>query len=340
MSTATGRYFDAELHRALKRVYWKTLGLKLIAGTISFLAVVALGFLLLFLWTVITQRPSLFATLIVSRAALIGLLALFAFFVIYPLLRMPGFKRMALEIEQHKDFKHIIASGYEFSARDDVSERYAPELVREVIRQAVDSIGRIEVRDLFLARRQLAYVPVAYAALFAILVIAIASPANVMDAGKRVVKPHAAADVDREANLYGTPGNVSVLSGSDVEVGAVDLAGSEDPVELVYNLSEGFWKTEPTVEKEMLIEGETVPKYAYTFRDIRNGIVYYFQSGEQRSPEYRIEHTRVSSRSCLSTVAATCTHSRVRRSRSPRAATTISSTRGSASTSAHRVRWM
>jgi len=257
--------FHRELRRELTRLLARTIGLRLASGLLSFVAVGAWVFLAVVLWTALTGAPPLWQTLTVSWLTLALLVLIFAFFVVVPVVKLPGLGRLTRELESRRDFQDIVEAGYEFSRRDDIAQRYSPELVGEVIRQAVRSISGLEARLLFLERRQLALVPFAYAALIVLIVIGFAAPATVFDAGERLVSPRVASAVEREANLFASPGDITVLSGSDVEVSAIDFGGSERPVTLSYNLSEEFWKTEPTESKEVLSEDNTpVARHAYT----------------------------------------------------------------------------
>ena len=113
------------------------------------------------------------------------------------------------------------------------------------------------------------------------VLLSLVSPATLLDAGRRLAAPRDVAAVSVEANLFCTPGDITVLSGSDVDVVARDFGGSDEPVALYYHLSQGFWKTEPTAERDT---GGTLPGgHVYTFRDIRGTVSYYFQRGEKRS---------------------------------------------------------
>ena len=281
--------FRKELRSELTKLLLKSVGIRLISGLLSFLAVGAWVFLGLIVWTALTNQPPVWQTLAVSRTALVIAALLFGFFVVFPILRLPSLGRLTREVESRKDLQDILEAGYEFSQRDDVMDRYAPELVREVIRQAVRSVGGLEAKFLFLERRNMMLVPVAYAALVALIVIALASPATIFDTGARVMSPRTAGAVDNEANLFASPGSITVLSGSDVEVSATDFGGSDDPVEMSYNLSGEFWKTEPTEPTRVLSEGSApITKHIYTFEDIRNTVTYYFQSGDRKSREFTI----------------------------------------------------
>ncbi|MDH3214819.1 MAG: hypothetical protein OEN01_00840 [Candidatus Krumholzibacteria bacterium] len=282
-------FFDAQLHRELRKIYLKALGVRVVSGLVSFLAVAAWVFLAVLLWTMATDEPVLWQAILVSRATFVLFALLAAFFVILPIARMPRFRRLALEVEHHKDFKHIVAAGYEFSERDDLGTRYSPELVREVVRQAVKSVVGLQVRFLFLNQRQLLFVPVAYAALVILIVVALVSPTVLFDTGRRIVSPKTASALTHKANLYGSPGDVTVLAGSDVEVVAFDFGGSKEPVALSYNLAEGFWKTEATEPSEVAVSNQaSLTQYRYTFRDVRGSITYYFRAGDQQSRKYRI----------------------------------------------------
>jgi hypothetical protein len=283
-------FFDNELRRELKKIYFKTFALRIVSGLVSFVTVTAWVVLGVVLWTAVTNEPALWQTVAVSRGTLLVVALLFAYFVILPLVRTPRFSRLAIEMEDRKDFKHIVAAGYEFSEREDIAGRYSPELIREVIRQAMGSIAGLQVRFLFLGRRQLLLVPVAYLALVVLIIIASVSPSVLFDAGYRLVSPERASAVTHEANLFGSPGDLTVLAGSDVEVKAFDFGDSEESVTLSYNLAGAFWKTEPTIRSEVAVANSgPLSQYSYTFRDIRGSVTYYFRSGTQVSPKYRID---------------------------------------------------
>jgi hypothetical protein len=283
-------FFDSALRRELKKIYLKTLGLRATAGLVSFITVVAWSFVFVVVWAALTKEPVLWQTVLVSRATLVVWVLLFIYFVIYPIVRMPRFSHLALEVESRKDFQHIVAAGYEFSQRDDLADSYSQEIVREVIRQAVESISGLRVRFLFLEPRQLVIVPTTYLILIVLAVFALVSPSSLFRAGSILVAPESASAEAHTANLFGSPGDLTVLAGSDVEVRAFDFGETEQPVTLAYNLSEGFWKTEPTAETDQTRpDGSSLKTYIYTFRRIRSSVTYYFQAGDVKSPEYRID---------------------------------------------------
>lgn len=281
--------FETELRRQLKNVYVKTFLLRLASGLVSFVATGAWVVLALVLWTVLTREPALSHTLFVVRAAVIVLAGLFVAFVIVPLFRMPRLSHLAQAVEDRKSTNDLVTAGYEFSQSHEAEERYSPTLIREVIKEAVRSITGLQVRFLFLTRRQLQFVPIAYAALIVLAIIAMASPGTLLDTIGRMTSPESASAIVHEPNLQATPGNVTVLAGSDVEVSAVDMGGSKQPVTLSYNLSEGFWKTEPTESEDAPMGDTSMEQHTYTFQNIRSSVSYYFEAGERRSPEYHIE---------------------------------------------------
>ncbi len=282
--------FDRALRRELKKIYLKTLGLRVTAGLVSFVTVAAWSFVFVVVWASLTAEPLLWQTVLVSRVTLVLWVLIFAYFVIYPIVRMTRFSRLALEVESRKDFQHIVAAGYEFSQRDDLSDSYSPELVREVVRQAVESISGLRVRFLFLEPRQLVLVPTTYLVLVVLAVFALVSPTSLFRAGSILVAPESASAEAHAANLFGSPGDVTVLAGSDVEVRAFDFGETEKSVTLSYNLSEGFWKTEPTTETdETRPDRSSLNAYTYTFHNIRSSVTYFFQAGDVRSANYRID---------------------------------------------------
>jgi hypothetical protein len=289
MSNAIPDALRTGLQSELKKIYIRTLLLRLTAGFVAFLAVGAWIALALVIWTAATDAPALWHTLTVVRVAGVALAALFIVFVVVPVVRMPRFRQLAKEVEEHKDFKDIVQGGYEFASDTGGHEQYSQALIREVIRQALQYVSELKVRFLFLTRGQLRYVPVAYAGLVVLVLIALTSPATILNTLQRVGSPRSASAIERQANLYGAPGNVTVLAGNDVEVTAIDMAGADAPVTVSYNLAEGFWKTEKTERSDIFVDPSVpVPQYTYTFEDVRNSLTYYFQSGDKKSPEYRI----------------------------------------------------
>ena len=283
----TENLYQLELRRHLKKILLKTAALRMAAGLIGLLAVGAWGFLLLVLWAALTSAPPMWQVQLASRVTAVAGIVLFGFFMVRPLLRLPSLSRLAAEVEQRRDFQDIVRAGYEFSNDSRAMGRYAPDLVREVIRRAVRSISGLEVRFLFLSRRTLALVPVAYGALLVILVLLAINPAVLLDAGERVLAPHQSAALDHEANLFVVPGDITVLSGSDVEVSAVDLGRADKPVQVKYNLMNGFWKTEP-VAKVPAEDGSEFKQHSYTFNNLRSTVSYYFVSGDRQSPTHTI----------------------------------------------------
>ena len=80
----------------------------------------------------------------VARIAIAAVVALFAWFIVVPLVRMPRFDRLANEIERRQDLKEMVRAGFEFSRDETASQRYSPELVKEVIRQAVERLSGLQ----------------------------------------------------------------------------------------------------------------------------------------------------------------------------------------------------
>jgi len=275
------------LKHHLRRILAKTAALRLASGLLAFLGVGAWLFLAMLLWTVLTDSPPLWQLLAASRVAIVLLAGLFLYFVVFPLIRLPGIGRLAAEVEKRKDFQDIVRAAYEFSGDEEAGRRYAPDLVREVIRRAVQSVAGLEVRFLFLSRRTMFFVPVSYGALLIIAVLGLARPAALFDTGKRVLSPRSSAAENREANLFAVPGDIVVLSGSDVEVSAVDFGRAERPVHLSYNLLNEFWKTEPA-EPEDSATDDAFKRYNYTFKNLRNSVSYYFVSGDRKSAVHTI----------------------------------------------------
>jgi hypothetical protein len=279
--------YTVELRRHLRRILAKTAALRFASGMLAFLGVAAWLFLGVLLWTVLTDSPPLWQLLTASRVAIVLLAGLFIYFVVFPLVRLPGIGKLAAEVEARKDFQDIVRAAYEFSGDEEVGRRYAPDLVREVIRRAVQSVAGLEVRFLFLTRRTLLFVPVSYGALLIVAILVLAKPAALFDTGQRVFSPRSSAAESREANLFAMPGDIIVLSGSDVEVSAVDFGRAERPVHLSYNLLNEFWKTEPTEPEEDLTDS-AFKRYNYTFKNLRNSVSYYFVSGERKSTVHSI----------------------------------------------------
>lgn len=287
----TGASYNSELRRYLKSILLRTAALHAVAGLVSFLALGAWVFLALLVWTAATGAPSLGLATFVGRAAIVVLVALFGYFVVWPLVRMPGLDRLASEVESRKDLKELVRAAFEFSNDESASQRYSPDLVKEVIRRAVESISGLQVRYLFLSRKDLALLPVAYGGLLVLVVISLFNPTLLMETGRRIAAPKSVAAMDHRANIHATPGNATVLAGTDVTVAGLDLGQTERDVSLSYNLAEDFWKTEPTrkIEPVAGTPGEAAfNRYEYTFEDLRHTVSYYFESGDYRSPNYTI----------------------------------------------------
>ncbi|MCZ6766774.1 MAG: hypothetical protein O7D32_07560, partial [bacterium] len=175
MSTSQN-FFQSELRKELQHILIRTAALRLASGFVSFLAIGAWVFLVVVLWAAVSGAPPLWQVLTVSRVLLVVLAGLFGYFIIYPLFRLPSLRMLTYQVESRKDFKDIVAAGYEFSQSDEAERRYSPVLVREVIRQAVYSVSGLEVRFLFLTGRQVSFVPVAYLALVVLAAMALVAP--------------------------------------------------------------------------------------------------------------------------------------------------------------------
>ncbi|HEX5130864.1 MAG TPA: DUF4175 family protein [Candidatus Krumholzibacteria bacterium] len=273
----------------LRSILLRTAALHVGAGLVSVLAAGAWLLLGIVVWAAVVREPSLAAATWVARSYAAILIALVGFFIVWPLVRMPRIDQLASEIERRQDLKELVRAGFEFSRDDRASQRYAPELVREVIRQAVEQLSGLKVRFLFLGRRQLVLVPVALGGLIVLLGITLFNPRLVTEAGRRVVSPRDVAAIPHAPNIHGEPGNVTVLAGSDVTVGGLDLGKTDMPVEISYNLSADFWKTEPTqLVRRDPAASLAFDRYDYTFKDIRNTTQYFFQAGNYKSETYTI----------------------------------------------------
>ncbi len=289
MSRETAGGAGAELRRELRKILAKTVLLRGAVGMLTFAALAGWVSLLAVAWIAVSGDFSVTGALAFSRVTLLIFVFAFVAVVIVPMARVPTLKKLAFELERRRDFQDLVSAGYEFSESDEAMRRYSPELVREVIRQAVRSIGGLEVRFLFVERRMLALVPVAYSALAVLLVIAAVSPSIILETARMIVTPRAAARMSHEANLFCTPGDATVLAGADVEVIARDFGGSDEPVTLSYDLSSGFWKTEPTSEREASAGSDgAIGEHAYTFKDVRGDIEYYFGRGSNRTRTFTI----------------------------------------------------
>ena len=97
--------YQIELKRHLKKILLKTAALRVASGLIGLLAVGAWGFLLLILWTTLTGAPPLWQTLLASRLTLLAGIALFGFFIVWPLLSLPSLGRLAAEVEPQLHFR-------------------------------------------------------------------------------------------------------------------------------------------------------------------------------------------------------------------------------------------
>lgn len=274
-----------QLRQYLRTLLIRTALLHVGAGLVSFVAMGAWVLLALALWTAVAHEPSLATATFIARSAIVLLLGLFAYFVAWPLIRMPRLDHLAAEVERRKDLKELVRAGFEFSQDETATRRYSPALVREVIQQAVRKIAGLQVRYLFLSRKDLALMPVAYGGLLVLLLIALFNPALLSNATQRIVAPRAVAAVSHRANIHASPGNITVLAGSDVTVKGLDLGRTVSDVSISFNLAEDFWKTEPTTG----VAGEgAFDRYEYTFKDLRHTVSYYFQADDYKSDTYTI----------------------------------------------------
>jgi hypothetical protein len=281
------------LRRYLRSILVRTAALHAGAGLVSFFAAASWVMLAVVLWTAIVQAPSLGVATWVARVVALLLAGLFAWFIVVPLARLPRLERLASEIERRKDLKELVRAGFEFSRDDTAAKRYSPDLVREVIRQAVEQLSGLQVRFLFLDRRHLALVPVAAGGLALLLIVSLFNPRIVGEAGRRVFSPAEVAVAENAPNLLARPGNVTVLAGSDVTVSGLDMGKSGLPVQVSFNLSGDFWKTESTTRVPGADAGpDAFDHFDYTFKDLRNSTSYRFTAGDHASETFTITVVR------------------------------------------------
>ncbi len=273
----------------LRSILRRTAILHAASGMVSFLAALSWVVLAVVLWTAIVDTPSLAVSTWIARTSIAIAALLFGYFVIWPLVRMPRLNQLAAEIERRQDLQEMVRAGFEFSRDETASRKYSPELVKEVIRQAVEKLSGLQVRSIFLNRRDVALVPIALAGLVVLLGVAVFKPSIVTEAGRRVFAPEDVAVLPHRPNIYAQPGNVTVLAGSNVIVSGLDLGRSELPVAIAFNLSDNFWKTEATTRTQGVEHANAAfDRYDYTFRDIRNTTSYRFEVGDYTSPTYTI----------------------------------------------------
>lgn len=277
------------LRRYLRAILLRTAALRAGAGLVSFLAAMSWVMLAVVVWTAIVHAPPLGLATWVARVIIVMAIGLLGWFIVWPLVRMPRLDRLAAEIEKRQDLKELVRAGFEFSRDDTASRRYSPELVKEVVRQAVEKLSGLKVRSIFLDRRHLTLVPVAALGLIVLLAVTLLNPDIVTRAGLRVIDPREVAVAPHVPNLLARPGNVTVLAGSDVTVSGLDLGRSGMPLNVSFNLSGNFWKTEPTTLVHGASAGpDAFDHHDYTFKDIRNTTSYYFEAGSHKSERYTI----------------------------------------------------
>ncbi len=273
----------------LRSILLRTAALHAASGMVSFLAAVSWVMLAVVIWTAAVHTPSLAASTWVARAVIALAALLFGYFVVWPIARMPRLNHLAAEIERRQDLQEMVRAGFEFSRDDAASRKYSPELVKEVIRQALEKLSGLQVRSIFLNRRDVALAPLALAGLAVLLGVALFKPSVVTEAGRRVFAPEEVAALPHRPNIYAQPGNVTVLAGSDVTVSGLDLGRTDLPVEIAFNLSNDFWQSEATTRTAGVAYADAAfDRYDYTFHDIRNSTSYRFKVGDYTSPTYTI----------------------------------------------------
>lgn len=287
--TQTPQHENDALRRYLRSILVRAAALHAGAGLVSFLAAMSWVMLAVVLWTALTHAPQLALATWVARITIVIALGLFGWLIVWPLARLPRLDKLAAEIERRQDLKELVRAGFEFSRDNTASQRYSPELVREVVRQAVHQLSGIQVRSIFLNRRHLMLAPFAAAGLLVLLAVALINPDIVTQAGRRVMTPREVAMAPHVPNLLARPGNITVLAGTDVTVSGLDLGRSGQPLNISFNLSGNFWKTEPAT----LVHGATAGPDAfdhhdYTFKDIRNTTAYFFEADGHKSEKYMI----------------------------------------------------
>ena len=79
------------------------------------------------------------------------------------------------------------------------------------------------------------------------------------------------------AQPAGAPGNVTVLAGSDVTVSGLDLGRGGQALNVSFNLSGNFWKTEPATSCMVPRRAGCNRSSRLHVQDIRNTTSYYFE---------------------------------------------------------------
>ena len=127
-SDATQRSLLRELLQTVRR---RALALQATAGMVSFVALGAWVYLAVIVWTAASNEPELWKATLVSRGAVVVLLALFGYLVVWPLLRIPRVDALADEVERRKDLRELLRAGFEFSNDTKAKKRYSAALVDE-----------------------------------------------------------------------------------------------------------------------------------------------------------------------------------------------------------------
>jgi hypothetical protein len=178
----------------------------------------------------------------------------------------------------------LFTSAREFAAGGGRVEKYSPYLVRETIRRATDRLGAIDPLPLLVSRGR----PALTAAALAVSIMLLAQVLLDGDGSSKLLgylsDPGKSLGGRRGANLITQTAVLAVLSGDDIEVGAVRGGSGAGPVRIVWSAVPGIWQGADVAAGD----AAGLELFHHRFTAVREDFVYAFESGGRRSAEGKV----------------------------------------------------
>jgi hypothetical protein len=216
-----------------------------------------------------------------------SLVAAAARFLIWPFRRRISDEQVALYLEEHEpSLKGHVVSGVQFGSEADgaPSQGHSPELIRKLVRSAIEKCVTIEEGRRVDRRRIVRSSGILAGATMMGMALLVLSPGFVRYSAPFLLAPWSNTESSNPYSIEVSPGHITLARGADLRVAARLLNFDSDEIDLaVKRGNDGAWERLPmTVDEE---SGE----YVLLLFDIDAETEYFVEASGVRSALYHIE---------------------------------------------------
>lgn len=200
-----------------------------------------------------------------------------------PLRAVPNLAVFSRLVEERHDFRDMLRSALEFSQRG-APEGQSAELVAATVDRAYEEARGLELTQFFEFAHRRRDALVAVSGVAVTLAVSLLAPG----APQLALRGLAFAWPTPADALYGhmqlLTGDVTVLSGGDVEVAMREMGPQSPEVVLRFNDTGDLWKS-----RVVTPTGAPAPRdYVFRFERVRDDFTYRFENGRDRTEERRV----------------------------------------------------